>query len=248
MLPPIPTASLERALIVKSDRLAAESIERALRQIRADVDVVICATATAALLTLRDGNFGLGLFGLNLPDMDGLDLLSIVVERRLVRRIVAVSARCDERTQQLLRRHGVDGHFNPSVDCPNSLPAVLTRIIAGHRHGLQADPVSSDADFMPSRATELLTPAELKILATIGDGSDDRLAAHRLGLSPLTVHTHRKRIMRKLGVGSRPDLMRIAIQTGLVRITPTRVFRPGFDHALERNAAELSVDRERTPA
>ena len=224
----LPPAPIDSALIVKADRLSGEAVEHAWRQIVPDSQVTTCHTGAAALSAMRANNFKIGIFGLTLPDIDGLDLLSTVVEQRLVRRIVVVTNRCDERTQQLLGRHSIDGYFNTSVECPKELPHFLDRIVAGCRHG-PIGPRDVRADTRPTRVTELLTPGELKIFATIGDGSDDQAAAERLRLSPLTVHTHRKRIMRKLDVRTRPALMRIAIESGMVRITAGKIFRPGFE-------------------
>jgi DNA-binding CsgD family transcriptional regulator len=84
----------------------------------------------------------------------------------------------------------------------------------------------------------LLTETELLIFAVIGDGSDDRQAAARLGLSETTVHNHRQNIMRKLGVRARTDLMREAIRRGVVRFTTTGIaLTPGMERALTDRVA-----------
>ena len=54
----------------------------------------------------------------------------------------------------------------------------------------------------------------------------------QLGLSPHTVNTHRKSIMGKLKLHHKGQLMLYAIQHGYIRVTPQRVFRPGFQRRL----------------
>ena len=44
--------------------------------------------------------------------------------------------------------------------------------------------------------------------------------AGELGLSPHTVQTHRQRIMKKLDVHSRLDLLKFALRQGIVRLEP----------------------------
>ena len=46
----------------------------------------------------------------------------------------------------------------------------------------------------------------------------DKEIAALLNLSPHTVYTHRKKIMKKLALKSTPDLIRYAVQNGLVAL------------------------------
>lgn len=46
--------------------------------------------------------------------------------------------------------------------------------------------------------------------------------------------------MRKLGVQTRTELMKVALQRGLIRITPTKVLHPGFEQKLPSAGEEAS--------
>lgn len=52
-----------------------------------------------------------------------------------------------------------------------------------------------------------LSPRECGIVRAVFDGNSEKDAAHRLGLSPHTVHTYLWRIYRKLQVQSREELL-----------------------------------------
>jgi len=54
---------------------------------------------------------------------------------------------------------------------------------------------------------DALTEREQVVLSVVGDGSDDDQAAARLGMAPNTVATHRKAIMRKLGLHHKGELI-----------------------------------------
>lgn len=193
--------------------------------------VVTCHLAKDALETCRDSTVALAVLGLGLPDVDGWDLINTIIEERLARRILVVSGRRDHRTRQLLRRPWLSGYFDSAAEPSDRLAAAVAEVLAG-RPFFSPVPIDPVVAQFGQPLNALFSVMELQVFAIIGDGSDDQQAATRLGLSSKTVHTYRQRIMRKLSVSTRTDLMRWAIQSGIVRITPTAVFQPGFEREL----------------
>ncbi len=215
-------------VIVKGSLLLADSLRCAALEAYPDAKITLCQTGTAALAAMQNNAVHLGLFGLTLPDIDGLDLLAHVAVERRVGRLLIVSCRRDERARYCLRAARIGGFFDSSRDDPAALPAAIRRVGDGGNHfgatwrsptpGERGPPLHS-----------LLTPAELRVFAVIGDGSDDGQAAVQLSLSANTVHRHRQNVMHKIGVQTRAELIRVAIQRGFVRFVEDRVLRPGFD-------------------
>lgn len=81
-----------------------------------------------------------------------------------------------------------------------------------------AKPVSSTAagrSSAPLTPLGSLTPRELEVLRLIGKGLSRVEIADELSRSAKTVDGHQERIMKKLGIDSRADLMRFAIREGL---------------------------------
>lgn len=62
-----------------------------------------------------------------------------------------------------------------------------------------------------------LSERENEITALIAQGKTSKEIAEQLFLSPHTVHTHRKNIMKKLGVKSASELTLYAINVGLIQ-------------------------------
>ena len=62
-----------------------------------------------------------------------------------------------------------------------------------------------------------LTPHEIQVALTVAGGASNRDAAAALFLSPKTVDTYRARLMQKLGLSHRSELVRLALQTGLLK-------------------------------
>ncbi len=73
--------------------------------------------------------------------------------------------------------------------------------------------ISTDDDNCEPTA---LTERESEITALIAKGQTNKSIAEQLHLSPHTIHTHRKNILRKLGINSVSELTLYAITVGLI--------------------------------
>ena len=60
-----------------------------------------------------------------------------------------------------------------------------------------------------------LSPRELEVLQLVVEGKTSPEIARLLTLSPKTIETYRGRLMRKLGIGDVPSLVKFAIKHGL---------------------------------
>jgi DNA-binding NarL/FixJ family response regulator len=66
--------------------------------------------------------------------------------------------------------------------------------------------------------TEPLSDREREVLTYTAEGYSSSEIGRKLFLSPKTVDTYRSRIMQKLGLTHRSELVRFALKTGLLRI------------------------------
>jgi two-component system response regulator NreC len=65
---------------------------------------------------------------------------------------------------------------------------------------------------------DALSQRERQVLEMVAQGSNNQQIGDSLGLSPKTIARHRERIMNKLNMHSRTELVKFAIRTGLVRL------------------------------
>lgn len=72
-----------------------------------------------------------------------------------------------------------------------------------------------EANGIPSTPFDALTPREIEVLRLIGRGMSRVQIAGELSRSAKTVDGHQERIMKKLGLDNRAELMRFAIREGL---------------------------------
>lgn len=71
-----------------------------------------------------------------------------------------------------------------------------------------------------STTSSVLTPREREVVKSIALGYTSRETAERLELGLKTVETYRSRAMQKMGFTSRVDLVRYALEMGLLREDP----------------------------
>jgi DNA-binding NarL/FixJ family response regulator len=73
----------------------------------------------------------------------------------------------------------------------------------------------------PSREEDKLTGRQLEVLQLIAEGEPSKEIAHLLGISIKTVDFHRGRIMARLGAHTVAEIVRIAIEQGLIPASTT---------------------------
>ena len=218
-------------LILEADRLYANQLRQLTLSVLPKAIIRFAPSVAGAEHELVMGPVGLLITGAG-PSMayDVLDFLSTCAEEHWrVDRVLVVTSHREHRQLSVLRSLLVRGVFDSANESPDDFSAVLRIVAAGgiywSRTFLEFLQGRSEATTSPSC---LLTAAEQLVLSIVGDGSDDDVAARKLGLSPATVSTVRRNLHRKLGVQHRGELIRFAAQNGFVRFTPTGVVRPGF--------------------
>lgn len=70
----------------------------------------------------------------------------------------------------------------------------------------------------PHPDLKILSQRELQVLELVADGHNNKYIGEALGLSPKTIARHRERIMNKLNMHSRTELVKFAIRTGLTQL------------------------------
>jgi len=79
-------------------------------------------------------------------------------------------------------------------------------------------PQGRDAEAPAPIAT--LSAREREVLVLVAEGHTNQAVADRLGLSVKTVESYRSRLMQKLGLTSRAELTRLAMELGLLGSSP----------------------------
>lgn len=214
---------VRRVVIAKPFRLYAEALIAICQQAFPAAEVDVYCRGLDTLAGLREHPADLLVIGLAFPDVDGLDLLEPIAHEKLATRVLVDSPRRDEYSLLVLRTARFDGFIDALSEGLEGMGAALRAVADGQGY---LSPTLRENLVDRPLATALgrrLTSAEIHVLSVIGDGSDNEEGAARLGLTASTVQTHRRNIMRKLGVSTSAKLVREAVRLGVVRITPRGV-------------------------
>jgi len=75
--------------------------------------------------------------------------------------------------------------------------------------------IADERDAREAHGVSSLTTRELEVLRSLADGLSTREIADRLGISPMTVQSHVKNLLAKLGVHSKVEAVRVAWREGI---------------------------------
>jgi two-component system, NarL family, response regulator NreC len=158
---------------------------------------------------------------LMLPALSGLEVIRQVRKRVPRTQIVALSMHASESYVLAALRNGAAAYVLKEASSTEIVQAVR-EVLAGRRYlspplsQYALDAYIEKAKGAPLDPYETLTTREREVLHLVAQGTTTPAIAARLGLSPRTVETHRTNLMRKLGLRSQTDLIRYALQRGLI--------------------------------
>lgn len=160
----------------------------------------------------------------SLPDMDGLEIARQLLSDRARSdmKVVGISSHCDPWTMLQVQKLGLHGFVDKMNQSAETLRAALVSVLNGNVFYTSAVTESSARLRQDPKAfNRVLSDYEVKILAMIGHAMTDEEIATALGISPATMQSRRRDIMKKLDIHTTPKLIHYAIVNGLTRPTRT---------------------------
>ncbi|OQW38554.1 MAG: DNA-binding response regulator [Proteobacteria bacterium SG_bin4] len=166
----------------------------------------------------REFKWDVALLDINLPDMNGLDILKRIISTNASSCVLVLSMYPEEEYAIRAIRSGASGYL--TKDSPtDQLINVIRRLSKG---GKYVNPeLAEKLLFNPSMdTTELLhttfSDREFHVFKLIVAGESLTSIASKLSLSVKTVSTYRSRILEKMNMKNNAQLVRYAIQHKLV--------------------------------
>lgn len=150
-----------------------------------------------------------------LPDMSGIDATARILKLLPLTRVIMLSARRTIEHVYRALRAGALGYVVKDAPAEELVDAVQA-VREGKRY--LSPQVSSSANdgatcySLPKSPLERLSMRERDVLHRIVAGGSSAAIGQRLSLSPKTIDTYRGRLMAKLGVCNRSELIRFVIE------------------------------------
>ncbi len=211
-----------RVLVVDDHTIVREGV-RLLLEAQADIEVIgEAADGQEALKLVRQFHPDLVVMDIQMPNLNGLEATRAIKQELPRIQILALTMyESDDYFFQVLNA-GASGYVLKKAASAD----LLTAIRAVH---------SGDVFLYPSVARRLvsdylgrvksgeekksydgLTVREREVLKLIAEGHTNQVIAEKLVISPSTVQTHRTRIMQRLNLHSRAELIQYAMRKGLL--------------------------------
>jgi DNA-binding NarL/FixJ family response regulator len=205
-----------RVMLVDDHALVRAAVRQALAA--PDLELVgEAASAEDALLAAPTLRPDVLLLDIDLPGMDGVQLVRELAPRLPDTRIVMLTVSAADRDVAQAMRNGAAGYLTKDLS-----PEALQRAVrSAHRGELAMPRVLADRlvrtlvagagrghDGREDLAGSGLTARELEVLRLLADGMTDREIAASLTISTRTVETHVGSILHKLGARNRAEAAR----------------------------------------
>jgi DNA-binding NarL/FixJ family response regulator len=175
------------------------------------------ATGQAALQKVKKLKPDIVLLDLDLPDMQGLDIIPRIIEIHPRARILALTEHESREIASRAIRSGARGLVLKSDRLRDVIQGVHALARGKSFHSMRAGALIKDGSAGSLRAA--LTSRELQILKLLADGKTNKQVAAALDVSVRTVEAHRASLMRKLDLRSLSDLIYFAIRHRIVGIS-----------------------------
>jgi two-component system invasion response regulator UvrY len=201
-------------------------IRDGLRKILADTDDMVVAGEAAngneTLDQIRSREWDLVVLDLSMPGRNGLELLRLIKAEQPKVPVFIFSMHSEEQYAVRAVRCGASGYLTKESDSDLLLPA-LRKVAAGGMYFSQkvvellAADISKPVTTLPHLR---LTNREFDIFMRIVKGNSPTEIAALLSLSVKTISSHKSHIIEKMGLSSQVDMVRYAVEHGLLDTKP----------------------------
>jgi DNA-binding NarL/FixJ family response regulator len=206
-----------RIFLVDDHEVVREGLRRMLGR-SADFEIVgTAANGEDALRSIPEVDPDVVLLDLNLPDMQGLDVLKALhTEGAEGPKVLVLTVHDDEDLVLGAARLGARGYVLKHASREELAGAIRKVAGGGHYFGDEVIGALLHADAQRSEEATL-TPRELDVLRLLTAGMANKEIGARLYLSADTVKTHLGNVYRKLGVEGRAHAVAVALRRGLLK-------------------------------
>jgi two-component system response regulator NreC len=209
-------------VLLADDHAVLRSGLRALLNLEPDMEVVgEAASGRQAVELAQTLQPDVIVMDISMPEMDGLAAARAIQELGLPLHVVMLTVHAEEAYLFQTLEAGASGYVLKSsadrelMDAIRAAhrgevflyPSAVKKVLAGYLRGGRGE----------GRAEmQTLTGREKEVLKLTAEGFTNQEIAEKLVISPKTVDTYRQRIMEKLNLHHRSELVRYALKTGLL--------------------------------
>ncbi len=211
-------------VMIADDHAILRAGLRMLVNAQTDMEVVSEASdGEIAIQTARETKPDVALLDLTMPRVGGMKAMQAIVRDCHEVRVLVLTMHDDSAYLRSALAAGASGYLlKRAVDAE-----LIAAIRAVHRGGIFIDPRLADilvqdvlarkgSKARPARSVNILSRRELEVLGLVARGYTSAEIARQIFVGVKTIETYRSRFAQKLGLRTRSDVIRFAVQMGLL--------------------------------
>jgi len=206
-------------IVLADDHAVVRAGIRLLLEREEDIEPVgEAASGREAIFEARSLKPDVILMDVVMPDGNGLEVIPTLLRERPETKILVLSMQDDPRYVREAFAAGASGYvLKEAADV--EVVAAVREVAGGGRYvhpELGARLIAADADAVRKAEEDPLSDREREVLRLLALGHTNQEIAKQLFISVRTAETHRAHIMQKLRLSSRAELVRYALEQGVL--------------------------------
>jgi DNA-binding NarL/FixJ family response regulator len=176
------------------------------------------ASGTEVMTAIRAQRFDVIVLDMSMPGRSGLELIRQIKDEQPQSRILVLSMHQEDQYAVRALKAGASGYLNKD-SAPELLVEAIKKVAGG---GAFISPaIAEQLAHGVIRSQEqpphtLLSDREFEVFQMLVAGESVSVIADKLNLSVKTVSTHKSRIMQKMNLQSATEMIRYALEHGLI--------------------------------
>ncbi len=161
---------------------------------------------------------------LNLPQLDGFDVIASVRPKQPSLNVIVLSSHCIDYTVYRAEELRVNAFLDKNTNTLDTVAEAIRRVADGRTFfseeflRIRAERKANTSSF-----DRILSPREIEVLRLAADAMNDDEIGLALSIAPLTAKKHRTAILEKLNLRSTPALIAYAHDHGFIRRRDSRL-------------------------
>jgi two-component system invasion response regulator UvrY len=207
-----------KILLIDDHALVRTGIKRLLEDSQQVKIVGEAESGEASIRMSQELNPDVILMDVNMPGIGGVEASRRILQRDPTRKIIILTIHTEQTFPKRLLEIGAKGYLTKECD----ISEMITAIKQVHNGGSYIEPKIAQQlalSLLPGNEenpVDRLSRREFQVMLMISHGLSNNEISEKLCLSPKTVSTYRSRLLEKLGAHSEVDLIKIAVEQGMV--------------------------------
>ena len=209
-------------VVLADDHVVLRAGLRALLEAEMGIEVVgEASTGDEAVDLVRSVQPDVVVMDLSMPGSGGLEATRRIAALELSTRVLVLTMHGEEEYLVPVVEAGASGYLTKTSADTDLIEAI--RVVARGQVFLPPSAATlllrryKEAESEDAAGLNDLSSREQEVLALTAEGFSSREIGQKLFISPKTVDTYRSRIMDKLGLSHRSELVRFALRVGLLK-------------------------------